>query len=147
MGGWGKSHILCKAFIDVLFLTYKNLANSKSSSRQSNDRCPWVCNICTAKYIVAYMRGLLRCSFLLDGYARTFVRGVRCRIVSDENHFYRSEEISDIGVFYFEVINENFFYYKNGEKNLLSLLSPVNNDRFEWACKEHRFFFVGESES
>ena len=64
-----------------------------------------------------------------------------------KNHFYRSEEISDIGVFYFEVINENFFYYKNGEKNLLSLLSPVNNDRFEWACKEHRFFFVGESES
>lgn len=63
-----------------------------------------------------------------------------------KNHFYHSEEISDIGIFYFEVINENFFYYKKGEKKLLSLLSPVNNDRFEWACKEHRFFFVGESE-
>lgn len=60
------------------------------------------------------------------------------------DHFYRAE-VKGIGNFYFssenprnaEMIDEDAQHVK------LSFLTPVNEDLFESACREHRFFFVG----
>lgn len=61
------------------------------------------------------------------------------------NHFYKAE-VPTIGVFFFVVDNPKnmFVQAENGEKNKLSILTPVNEEFFEQACVEHRFFFVGE---
>lgn len=56
-------------------------------------------------------------------------------------HFYRAE-VEGIGIFYFSVDNtKDVFVEENGDK--LSLLTPINEDFFESACRNHRFFFIG----
>lgn len=59
-------------------------------------------------------------------------------------HFYRAE-VEGIGIFYFSVDNtKDVFVEENGDK--LSLLTPINEDFFESACRNHRFFFIGNKE-
>lgn len=59
-------------------------------------------------------------------------------------HFYRAE-VPTIGTFYFSVnnpLNANSVD-ENGQRVKLSVLTPVNIEQFEEACRIHRFFFVG----
>ena len=58
-------------------------------------------------------------------------------------HFYRAE-VGDIGIFYFRVDNPRDLIMMDEDKAVkLSTLTPINEDLFESACKEHKFFFVG----
>lgn len=60
------------------------------------------------------------------------------------DHFYRAE-VPNIGNFYFVIENpRNIFAILDGERVKLSILTPVNEDSFEQACKERQFFFVGD---
>lgn len=60
------------------------------------------------------------------------------------DHFYRAE-VPNIGNFYFVIENpRNVFTRLDGEEVRLSVLTPVNEEFFEQACKEHQFFFVGD---
>ena len=59
-------------------------------------------------------------------------------------HFYFTD-VPGIGKFYFAIENPKDFYTLNekGEREILSVLNPINTEQFEKACKIHRFFFVG----
>lgn len=60
------------------------------------------------------------------------------------NHFYRAQ-VKDIGVFYFMIEKpRDVFMNIDCQKVPLSVLTPVNEDDFNRACREHHFFFVGE---
>ncbi len=58
-------------------------------------------------------------------------------------HFYKAD-VADIGNFYFMVDDSRkMCMYTENEKVKLSVLTPINEEFFEQACKEHHFFFVG----
>lgn len=61
------------------------------------------------------------------------------------DHFYKAE-VSGIGIFYFVVDYSRSNACLESEDGIvkLSVLTPVNEDFFEQACREHHFFFVGD---
>lgn len=64
-------------------------------------------------------------------------------LIHMQEHFYRAI-VPNIGVFYFMLENpRNVYTYQDGKKISLSVLTPVNEEEFERACREHHFFFVG----
>lgn len=65
-------------------------------------------------------------------------KDIRLKFMPD--HFYRAE-VPGIGNFYFSSDNPRDVYTEDNVP--LSVLTPINEDLFEYACKEHRFFFVG----
>lgn len=60
-------------------------------------------------------------------------------------HFYRAE-VPNVGMFYFMVDTQSniSMHLDDKETARLSILTPVNEDFFNKACREYGFFFVGD---
>lgn len=67
---------------------------------------------------------------------------ITVELIHMPKHFYKAEMVG-VGIFYFMMEKPRNTYMMNGDQKIpLSVLTPVNEDEFDRACRENHFFFV-----